>query len=585
MRRILPFVLLVPAALAALLSGAVAARAERLLGRDWEAPIQEGIEKQEHERKAQRADRILSQAELLASRPSQGAERVTRLYLLARAYGIAGDAASAEATYREVLGVARDCYFAYHDLAMLALSRQPPDRKLAERYLRQAVQVHPGYVTGYRKLARVLLETDASRVEEALTMLRRVVELEPGDMEARYFLARVLLGMGKLQEAERELVALLRKEPRNPIYRDLKAAFYLRSGKVDRAMETYQALAEELPDVLEPVRGYLACLVKLKEQGTVDPEQWLWALERVYRLTPDPEEKKRVKDAIEEFRRLAAGDVPTPAEEGPPSDERLAGILAEHKDPAVRAQVLGYVYGRKPAPERVLFDAIVARLAPKVEPAPQVRVWVLRVLGRFGGPGMVGLVRHALADPDPAVRVAASDALVALAETSDAARGAAILVLGLYARVDDAALAGAARAAVRDLAKATLPEPAGDDETSRRDAFDAWWHGPVAGEIKIHALHGFADVRDRFPEDILLRYLGDADAFVADAAWSRTAAIAKGLLDQDAALRRDGKPGILAPARRAWLERLPPFVEDGLRGPQAAALRARLAAWGAEQPR
>lgn len=584
MRPRLPRLLLVPLALAATLVAAPSVRAERLLGRAWETPIQEGVEKQEQERKARRADGLLRQAELLAARPSEGATKVARLYLLARAYGIAGDAASAESTYREVLDLAPDCYFAYHDLAMLALARTPPDPALAERYLRKAVQVHGGYVAGYRKLARLLLERGPDRLEEAVANLRRVVDLEPGDMEARFFLARALLGLGKLDEAERELAMLLRKEPRNPLYRDLKGAFYLRSGRIDRALETYQALAEELPDVVQPVRGYLACLTKLREKGQVDPEQWLWALERLYRLTDDPQEKQRLKNAIEEFRRLSSGEAPKPEEGGELSDEQLAALLGRMTDADQRAHVLGYVYARGKRPEKVLFDAVVVRLSPKTEPSAKVRAWVLRTVGRYGGTGMTGLVRLALADPDAHVRVAASDALVALSETSDAARGAAILVLGLYADASDAQLGAAARAAVRDLAKATLPEPGGDDEAARRAAYETWWRGPVAAEVKIRALHLFARVHDPFPEDILLPYAEDDDAFVADAAWSEMSAIAADLLARDAALRREKKPALLGDARRDWLRRMPPHVEGGLRGPDAAAQRARLAAWSAAKP-
>ena len=566
----------VAVALATLLLLSAPARAEHLLGRAWEVPIQEGVAKQEQERKDRRPEAILRQAELLASRRSEGAVQVARVYLLARAYGITGDAASAEGAYREVLGLARDCYFAYHDLAMLALARQPADVKLAERYLRQAVQVHPRYTTGYRKLARLLVEQGGARQQEAISILQRVIELEPDDLEARHLRARALLAQQRYAEAEKEIVALLRKEPRNPLYRDLKAAFYLQTGKVDRAMETYRDLAQELPSVMAPVQGYMACLTQLKAQGTVDPEQWLWGLERLYRLVEDPAEKARLKDGIEEFRKLKGGVPPTTDQpEGPPSDERLAELLEIIPEADRRAGLLGYVYGRPEPPQEALFKAILRRLSAKTEPAAPVRQWALRVLGRFGGFGLVGLVRHALADPDPAVRTAGVDALVALTETDDVAHGAVILILGLYAESRDTTLAVAARSAVRDLAKAELPEPAADTEAARQAAFLAWWRGPVAAEAKIRALTDYAAVKDLYPEDVLLPYLGDADAFVADAAWQAIAGIARQL----------AAAGTSDAARRAWFEQVPAYREGALRGTEAAAARAGLDAWIARKPK
>ncbi len=569
------------------------ARAEHPLGRAWETPIEEGIAKQEQERKDRRPEGILRQAELLAARRSAGAVKVARVYLLARAYGIAGDTASAAGAYREVLGLAGDCYFAHHDLAMLALGRKPPDAQLAERYLRQAIRVHTRYTTGYRKLARLLLQQDAKRRGEAIDLLQRVIDLEPGDLEARHLRARALIAERRYPEAEKEIVALLRKEPRNPLYRDLKASFYLQTGKIDRALRTYRDLAEELPSIPLPVQGYMACLAKLKEQGTVDPEQWLWAFERLYRLTSDPEEKKKLKEAIEEFRNFKGGVPMTPTdpkEQGPPSDERLAKYLTGIPEADGRAEVLGYVYSRTELPKKVLFDAVLRRLSVKVEPSPKVRQWALRVLGRFGGLGMVGLVRLALADPDSTVRTAAVDALLALTEVDDAAPGAVILVLGLYADNRDRALAVAARRAVGDLAVAELPEPTTDTEAARQEAFLAWWRGPVAVEAKIQALAGYAHLRDHYPEDVLIPYVKDRDAFVADAAWRQMAGIAKQLVAEDDAKRAaPDVPGrkkvLLDPARRTWFERTPVYAEGALRGPDAPSVRARLDGWVAGKPR
>lgn len=567
------------------------ASAEPRLGRAWETPIEEGIAKQELERKDRRPEAILRQAELLAARRSQGAVKIARLYLLARAYGIAGDGASAKGAYREVLGLARDCYFAYHDLAMLAMAQKPADTKLSERYLRQAVQVHPRYTTGYRKLARLLIG-DGDRRDEALIMLQRVIELAPGDLEARHLRARGLIAARRYPEAEKEIVALLRKEPRNPLYRDLKAAYYLETGKIDRAMQAYRDLVEEMPSVPAPLQGYMACLAKLKEQGTVDPEQWLWGLERLMRLTSDPEEKKRLREGIEEFRKFKGGVPAVPDQpKGPPTDEQISKLIVTLPEAEHRAELLAWVYTREKPPEDALVKAVLGRLSAKSEPSPKVRQWALRVLGRFGGLGMVRLVRLTLADPDREVRSATVDTLVDLSVTDDAALGGAILILGLYTENVDRALAAAARATIRDLAKAQLPEPTADTEAARLQAFLTWWRGPVASDAKIRALATFSHLQDLYPEDVLLPYMKDSHDFVVDAAWQSMIGIAKQRIAADdaeiAQARRENRAprGVMPADRRSWFQRIPAHREGVMRTGGAAAARASLARWAAEKPR
>jgi len=204
---------------------------------------------------------------------------------------------------------------------------------------------------------------------------------------------------------------------------------------------------------------------------------------------------------------------------------------------------------------------------------------------------MIRLVRLALADKDSTVRTAAVDALVDLSVTEDVAVGAVILVLGLYADDRDRAVAVAARAAVADMAKAELPEPKASTEPARQEAFLTWWRGDVASDAKIRALAGYAHVQDIYPEDVLMPYLKDPDVFVADAAWREMSGIAKQLIAKDAAVRAAARPeqrqqvGVLTPQRRAWFQRLPAHRDGALRGSNAAATQASLAAWAAQMPK
>ena len=430
-----------------------ASAADTLLGEPWEAGIRDGIQRQDRERTKRQAETILRQAKLLAARPAQGAQQVVRVYLLARAYGIAGDAGSARDTYAELLRLAPRCYYAYHDLAMLDLARTPPDARSAEANLRRAIGLNPGYLAAQRKLSMVLLEAD--RVDEAIDFLRRIVDGEPADMQARFLLARTLLARDRVADAEREVAMLLRREPGSPAFQELKAQVYVKRGRLDDALAVYRRLAVENPGVPSPLQGYLRCLdLKREQTEEVDLEQYLWALEGLYRLERDPEQRAKLEQAIQDMRNFEArAGAPAAADQGPPSDAQIAAKLHELPDDG-RPQVLRYVYSRAEPPSADLLKAVMRRLAPSVEPLPAVRAWALRILGRFGGFGLVGLVRHSLNDPSAEVRPVAVDAVVQLARTGGPAEATAVLALGRAAASSDPALATAARAGLAELIKA-----------------------------------------------------------------------------------------------------------------------------------
>jgi tetratricopeptide (TPR) repeat protein len=543
-------------------TGLRVARAEEA----WEAPIRDGIETQDRERQSQTPDAMLRRARLLAARPSDADTRVVRLYLLARAYGIAGDAASAQSTYAELLQVAPRCYFAYHDLAMLALQRQPPDPATAEAQLRRAIAIAPAWLTAHRKLAALLFQQE--RYADAVQPLEEVLRREAGDLQARYMLAQALLGAKRLDEAEQQVADLVRRDARNPAFRHLQAEVLFERGRLDEAMALYRQLAVENPAVPQPLQGYLRCLDRRrKEGGQVDVESYLWALEGLLRIEKDPKRQEQLRGAIDELEHQA--DAPEHTE-GPPTDEQLALLLARAEE-AQRVQVLRYVLARKADPTRPLLKAVMSRLDPATEPSASVRRWALRTLGRRAGHHLVGLVRHSLDDPDPTVRPVAVDALVALGTAGQPGRGGALLALGLATTSGDTALADAARRGISTLANADLPEPSAGTEAARREVFRTWWQGPVAGEAKIAGLEHYAELRDPWPEQVLLPYLADPDPFVLDAAWR--------------ALAQAGKAAAAGDARAAWWQALPPYQPEPLREGRMEAVRARLAAWAAQEPR
>jgi tetratricopeptide (TPR) repeat protein len=552
------------AVLTCLLLAAGAARAaDPLLGEPWERPISDGIERQERERKRTTPAAILRSARLAAARRGDATTHVVRLYLLARAYGIAGDRGSAYATYRDVLAAAPRCYFAYHDMAMLDLEATPPGTRAAEDNLRRALGIHPAYVTGYRKLAALLLEE--GRYRDAVGPLRRIVELDGTDLQARFLLSQALAESGQFDAASRELDLLLRREPRNASFRTLKATLLWRRGRLDEAMGVFREIAREYPAATEPLMGFLGCLEERRQkEDEVDVEAYIWALEGLLRLERDPEQRGRLNALLDDIRaygqRLEAG----PRPEGPPSPEELLRLI-RGDDAEARAAVLRYLYFQAEPPARDLLLAAMGRLSPSGESSAEVRQWSVRVLGRFGGPVFVGLLRHSLADPDPAVPPVVVDALLQIAAGASEARGAVLLILGLHAESADGALAVAAQRGVEGLAKANLPAPAEDTDAARREAFRSWWNGPVASEAQVEALGRFVAIQDKFPEDVLLPYLRSADPHVMSAAWSALAAAASAV-----------PPG----PRRDWFGRLPPQRAEESPGDA----RRRLTAWVASRP-
>ncbi len=551
----------------ALLLAGTAARADGRLGLGWEDGIEAGIARQERERKQRPAEALLRDAKLAAGRQVDGPERIVRLYLLARAYGIAGDPDSAKSVYTEALRAEPRLYFAYHDLAMLALGRDPPDEQGAERDLRRAIGINPDFLTAQRKLAVLLLRM--KRTDEAVGFLRRIVDGDPGDPQARYLLAHALVQAERLDAAEAEIEQLLEREPRNDTYRMLLGAVLIGRGDAKKAFSVYRGIATRNPQSRDALAGCLHALDRMRDEtGSPDTEDYLWALEGLLRLETDSARREKLREAIDQVRKAAAGGAT--GGEGPPSDADLASRLPQ-LEPERRVAALKYVYVRKDAPSPDLLRTVIGRLSPSAEPDPRARVWALRILGRFGGYGLVGLVRHSLADPAVEVRPIAADALVELAETDPSAHAVAVLALGRVAGAEDPLFGPAARANLGKLAGATFPAVADASPEAKREAFLRWWQGPRGVEVRRVALSKVGGLRDPAADSLLLPYLRDTDPGVRRAAW-------KALWDERTRLL--GTTGLDA-ARRAWLQAMPPYREEA----DVVAQAPRLEQWAAARPR
>ncbi|MHB8727379.1 MAG: sulfotransferase family protein, partial [Casimicrobiaceae bacterium] len=85
------------------------------------------------------------------------------------------------------------------------------------------------------------------RYGDAQTLLERCLELAPSFDPARHNYAVVLNRQGKAAAALPHVETLLAKEPRNPGYRNLKAAILAHLGDYAESIEVYEAVLKEYP--------------------------------------------------------------------------------------------------------------------------------------------------------------------------------------------------------------------------------------------------------------------------------------------------------------------------------------------------
>jgi tetratricopeptide (TPR) repeat protein len=116
----------------------------------------------------------------------------------------------------------------------------------AEGALRAHLKRHPTDVAAIRMLAEVAGRI--GRYLDAENLLSRCLELAPGFAAARHNYAMVLHRQNKPEAALAQVELLLAQEPRNPGYRNLKAAILGRIGEYGASIEHYRSVLEEYPN-------------------------------------------------------------------------------------------------------------------------------------------------------------------------------------------------------------------------------------------------------------------------------------------------------------------------------------------------
>jgi len=152
-----------------------------------------------------------------------------------------GDAEGADAAY------ARHIKAATRDPRLLAPAAALVENRIpeAEALLREHLQRHPTDVAALRMLAEVAARL--RRYTDAQQLLERCLELAPSFDAARHNYATVLNRQGKAAAALPHVEQLLGKEPRNPGYRNLKAAVLANLTDYAGSARIYEAVLQEYP--------------------------------------------------------------------------------------------------------------------------------------------------------------------------------------------------------------------------------------------------------------------------------------------------------------------------------------------------
>src|SRR5687767_4835582 len=115
----------------------------------------------------------------------------------------------------------------------------------AEAILREHLKRHPTDVAAIRMLAEVAARI--GRYPDAENLLWRCLELAPGFAAARHNYAMVLHRQNKPEAALAQVEMLLTEEPRNPGYRNMKAAILGRLGEYTASIEHYRSVLADYP--------------------------------------------------------------------------------------------------------------------------------------------------------------------------------------------------------------------------------------------------------------------------------------------------------------------------------------------------
>lgn len=92
--------------------------------------------------------------------------------------------------------------------------------EIAAKYYFRSIESDPNYKTGLRNLGQVYMSLEKN--EAALLVLGRLKDIDPGDFPARYLYAACLKALGRIADAEAELLSIIEVRPNDArVHREL----------------------------------------------------------------------------------------------------------------------------------------------------------------------------------------------------------------------------------------------------------------------------------------------------------------------------------------------------------------------------
>ena len=571
-----------------------------LMGLPWESAVVRGIDRQDRDRRRLQGtgfDSMVRQHATLARRDPS----LANLYLLGRGNALRyvwrrdriksetnvlertkhqrrapRDYSDAVSAYRDVLKKEPRCYFAYHDLGMLELAREKPDRRRAFDYLVQALRINDRFVDARRKL--ILMYIEGKQYSEAIPLLVTLVRHEPNDRIARVQLINAYAKVGHFDVARSHLRPLLQADPKNPLFRDLSAQLDAKVGRTTQAIATYRTLATENPTTPTPFLGILRIIeAKRAANQKFSLEDYHFALSGIMRIERDPKRRAVLQKDLDTLEHAMAAPKTPRDPNRLPSDAEIMAVF-ERGTLEQRRQGMLYVLTRKEEPSPAVMKAVMRRIAARTESDPACRVVAVRTLGRRGGTSMIPLIRLALRDTNEHVRSEAADTLTRIAERDGRISRSVMLILGRHALARGIEFPAAVRLHILRLAGAHLDVDEKSTDGEHRDAFRTWWRSARVEDLVIQGLDGYDRLGDRFAEQIVGPFVRSPSFLVFRSAW-------RALEAHRVAMLADGGAKAGTAARATWLRAMPRYVESACVLAKHKSLRAALEDWLARTPK
>ena len=165
-------------------------------------------------------------------------------FFLGRLRGAQGDLVSASAAFSDALAIDPKFIPALYFRAHVFMARGNPNG--AKKDLRQVLVLDPA--NSYASIALAQIAQYDGQESQAMALLHRAIEAAPRDPTPRLALATYQTSRAKFTDAQTTLNSLLQLSPHNGQAMTQMGQLQFMSGQVDKAIDTFRALAATYPD-------------------------------------------------------------------------------------------------------------------------------------------------------------------------------------------------------------------------------------------------------------------------------------------------------------------------------------------------